>query len=212
MKITNGWKNDLLDRTLRFFQDEQSGTRYKNDHATLNPYNSLWPSWDNSYYSYNGSFTTPDCDKDVQWILMKKPIDITMEQREAYRSLISAVPNNGLGSVTAVPFGVKEPWNLDLKVNNRGTQVIDGRTVLEFPNPAFTPREPTTADYPRRYNDFKPSSDLKMKSISESVSLSFVGCAAATLSVSLLFGFLLGRARRNFNSNSMENELEQELE
>lgn len=193
------WKNDLLDRTLRFFDDQQNNkNQYVNDHVSLNPYNSLWPSWDNSYYAYNGSTTAPDCYKDVQWILMKKPVIVGHDQVEAYRDLITAVPNNGLYTATTVPFGVKEPWNVALGTNNRKIQTLDGRTVLEYPSPAFSPRVPLARDYPRLDEVIKPSAELKVKTISQGVSLTFVGCAVAAVSVSVVFGYILGRSRRSY--------------
>jgi carbonic anhydrase len=39
------------------------------------------------YYTYSGSFTTPGCNEVVTWVNFKKPIEISKEQLEMYRSL-----------------------------------------------------------------------------------------------------------------------------
>ena len=47
----------------------------------------LLPSPDSEYANYDGSLTTPTCNEAVQWILFKKPIQISASQMEAFRAL-----------------------------------------------------------------------------------------------------------------------------
>merc|ERR1719502_2489159 len=124
---------------------------------------------------------------------MKYPVDISFVQLEAFRDLINAVPGQALKTSSDTPFGVALPWNTALGVNNRAIQAIGGRTVLEWPKPNFEPA------IPEKDLTFK-GSELQVKTISKSVSLSFVACAVAALSVSVMFGYLLGSTRRRYNS------------
>jgi len=194
MKVGSN-KNDLLERTLRFFDDKEKMNHYKNDHTVMNPYNTLMPSWSNKYYAYNGSLTEPACDKDVQWVVMKKPVDITFEQREAYRWLINKVPTKNMESTSEQPFGTASPWDKALGTNNRKIQDLAGRTVLEYPKPDFEPKLPEGKNL-----DFKPhGSELQAKMITKPFSLSLVGCGVAAMAGSVMFGYLLGSARRRHN-------------
>lgn len=200
MKVHEVYKNDLLDRSIRFFDDEAKTNRYVDDHTSLNPYNSLMPSWSNAYYAYNGSMTVPECDKDVLWILMKKPVDITFAQLQEYRSLISAVGSNVLATSSTAPYGVTDPWNVALGTNNRKIATLDGRTVLEFPKPSFQPR--VAEDWEKKVEMHAPNAELQVKTISKGVSVTFVGCAVAAVSTSVLLGYLLGRTRRTYDTVS----------
>jgi len=49
---------------------------------------SLLPA-NHSYYTYNGSLTTPPCTETVTWILLKEPIVATSEQLKDFRSLLT---------------------------------------------------------------------------------------------------------------------------
>ncbi|XP_028592424.1 carbonic anhydrase 3-like [Podarcis muralis] len=42
-----------------------------------------------SYFTYQGSFTTPPCDECVTWIILKEPITVSVDQMEKLRSLSS---------------------------------------------------------------------------------------------------------------------------
>ncbi|KAH0617597.1 hypothetical protein JD844_016017 [Phrynosoma platyrhinos] len=46
-----------------------------------------------SYYTYQGSFTTPPCDECVTWILLKEPIVVSADQMAKLRSLSSNAEN-----------------------------------------------------------------------------------------------------------------------
>jgi len=46
------------------------------------------PSLPGPYYSYEGSLTTPGCDEVVEWILYKKPLEISETQLAEFRSIL----------------------------------------------------------------------------------------------------------------------------
>ena len=50
-------------------------------------------STDLSYYSYDGSKTTPPCDEPVNWHVLRQPITVSREQVDGMLSL-SGGPNN----------------------------------------------------------------------------------------------------------------------
>ncbi|MGB0720475.1 MAG: carbonic anhydrase, partial [Bdellovibrionales bacterium] len=54
---------------------------------------------DKSYYSYEGSLTTPPCSEGVTWFVMKSPIELSMEQLKAFQSVfpVNARPIQPLG-------------------------------------------------------------------------------------------------------------------
>ena len=45
------------------------------------------PSMPGPYYSYDGSLTTPDCDEVVEWIIYKKPLEISAAQLAQFRTV-----------------------------------------------------------------------------------------------------------------------------
>ncbi len=55
------------------------------------------------HFSYTGSFTTPPCTEDVQWIVMKEPVALSKEQIARFRAIIDH--------------------------NNRPVQPLNGRTI-----------------------------------------------------------------------------------
>jgi carbonic anhydrase len=48
--------------------------------------NNLLPA-DGRYYSYSGSLTTPPCTEDVNWIVMKTPVEVSQEQIDYHYAL-----------------------------------------------------------------------------------------------------------------------------
>lgn len=65
--------------------------RHKDEAAifkeTLDP-NKLLPE-KGAYYSYLGSLTTPPCNECVIWIVFKDPIEVSSEQLQAFREMLS---------------------------------------------------------------------------------------------------------------------------
>jgi len=43
---------------------------------------------DRSYYTYEGSLTTPPCSEGVRWIVMQNPIELSQEQIDAYGEIL----------------------------------------------------------------------------------------------------------------------------
>ncbi|XP_058456654.1 carbonic anhydrase 2-like [Malaya genurostris] len=67
------------------------------------------------YYSYHGSLTTPPCFETVTWLVQRKPLPISEEQLDYFRSL-----RDGNGN--------------PLVDNYRELQPINGRTVYFYPS------------------------------------------------------------------------------
>lgn len=61
---------------------------------------------DRSHYAYSGSLTTPPCSENVQWFVMKQPVNMSVEQVATLKRAI----------------GVK---------NNRPVQALNGRTITD---------------------------------------------------------------------------------
>ncbi len=58
---------------------------------------------DRDYYRYNGSLTTPPCTEGVRWIVMKKPMTVSKEQVEAFKSTLGFANNRPVQPVNARP-------------------------------------------------------------------------------------------------------------
>ena len=55
------------------------------------------------YYRFNGSLTTPPCTEGVRWLVMKEPLTISKEQREAFLAVMHHPNNRPLQPVNARP-------------------------------------------------------------------------------------------------------------
>jgi carbonic anhydrase len=56
-----------------------------------------------AYYSYSGSLTTPPCSEGVSWFVIAEPVEVSAEQIEAFRAIVSrnarpVQPLNGRGA------------------------------------------------------------------------------------------------------------------
>ncbi|XP_074644640.1 carbonic anhydrase 2-like isoform X2 [Tubulanus polymorphus] len=60
----------------------------------------LLPEKLNHYYFYHGSLTTPPCYESVLWTVFQKPIQLSEEQLELFRSLSSCEPGTGHTCIT----------------------------------------------------------------------------------------------------------------
>jgi carbonic anhydrase len=107
---------------------EASGPQvYVSDLA--NPYRNFMPV-DKSFYSYEGSTTTPPCTQSVQWRLLEHPVEMSQEQLTAYHQSVNSLRQPATPSV--VPQGVSSGWATNTKTNNRPVQQLGSRTVLHF--------------------------------------------------------------------------------
>jgi carbonic anhydrase len=50
--------------------------------------NELLPGDDRSFYHYHGSLTTPPCSEDVNWIVLKKPVILSVDQVRLLKELM----------------------------------------------------------------------------------------------------------------------------
>lgn len=79
----------------------------------INPY-SLFSSGD-AFFSYQGSFTTPPCTPDVEWISLMQPKTITRTSWEGFRSFLS---DDKLS-------GQQDSYGMD----SRPVQPLNGRSI-----------------------------------------------------------------------------------
>jgi carbonic anhydrase len=97
-------KNNPLIRTLWNDIPHEVNHEQVNSHVQVNGAD-LLPS-DGSYYHFTGSLTTPPCSENVQWFVLKTPVEVSVEQVEKF---VSAVGHNA-----------------------RPAQPVNDRAVIEF--------------------------------------------------------------------------------
>lgn len=80
--LKEGHKNAALEKVFDALPAAEDGT-----HAlgALNPA-ALLPA-KHGYYAYEGSLTTPPCSEGVRWQVLKRPIEVSESQIEAFRKL-----------------------------------------------------------------------------------------------------------------------------
>ena len=84
--IINGGNCDLSFDFLESFLPVQEGeTKIIDKSFNLND---LLPVNNRSFYHYHGSLTTPPCSEDVNWILFKKPVILSVEQVKLLKELM----------------------------------------------------------------------------------------------------------------------------
>jgi carbonic anhydrase len=98
--IAEGAANPIFEPALANLPQVR-GVEHHYEHAKVDV-NQLLPS-NTASYRYSGSLTTPPCSEDVQWIVMKTPIELSGTQLDAFRNVI--------------------------KGNNRPPQPLNGRRV-----------------------------------------------------------------------------------
>ncbi|XP_060775396.1 receptor-type tyrosine-protein phosphatase gamma isoform X2 [Neoarius graeffei] len=77
----------------------------------------LLPSSLGSYYRYTGSLTTPPCSKDVEWIILSRPVYLSYHQLDAFYSIFTTEQQDHVKSVEY------------LRNNYRPTQDLHNRHV-----------------------------------------------------------------------------------
>ncbi|CAH1105411.1 unnamed protein product [Psylliodes chrysocephalus] len=82
-----GKKHEELDKVVK----QLNKVQYKNQCCrileSIDPTNFL--PLNSGYYTYHGSLTTPPCSECVVWIVFKEPVEVSIEQLEAFRNLKS---------------------------------------------------------------------------------------------------------------------------
>lgn len=80
----------------------------------------LLPS-NKSYWSYQGSLTTPPYLESVTWFVLKHPIKCSKTQIQKFRNLKSSLRHDG---------------GVYIKSNHRKTQPLNGRTIVMYDEPS----------------------------------------------------------------------------
>ncbi len=78
--------------------------------------NDLLPTRNRKYYTYRGSLTTPPCSEVVDWYVMKKPVGISQEQMETFKTILTDT------SLDHYPFNNRPLQNLNKRVIERLTR------------------------------------------------------------------------------------------
>lgn len=87
--INVGQENPVL-KEMRYFMPEQSGENEKAP-IGIEETDLLPPTRD--YYYYSGSLTTPPCSEGVAWIVLKDPIEASLEQIARFKEQVGATTN-----------------------------------------------------------------------------------------------------------------------
>jgi len=101
---------------------------------TLNPYSLLPGGEAGSYYSYDGSLTTPPCSESVSWIVFKEPLRISQKQMEVLRSFKTCTEAEASGDAFTDPFEINADAGCcdhppNIRNNFRPTQPLNGRSI-----------------------------------------------------------------------------------
>ena len=82
--IKEGAHNRAFDPVWDILPD---ATRPKKEAETSIDASSLLPK-DTSYFSYDGSFTTPPCTEQVKWVILAQPVSLSKQQIMRFRKVI----------------------------------------------------------------------------------------------------------------------------
>lgn len=111
---------------LQKITDSMKKVIYRGDKCSIDQdidIGSLIPK-NSSYWTYEGSLTTPPCYESVTWIVFKEPIEVSQEQFEAFRELMSYKEGEG----------PKAPTDGPILKNYRPPQPLMGRVVRDPAN------------------------------------------------------------------------------
>ncbi|XP_076315437.1 putative carbonic anhydrase-like protein 2 [Tachypleus tridentatus] len=80
---------------LRLLTSQLTSVHFKGQQAVLNSFSVRELLPDTPFYTtYEGSLTMPGCHETVTWLVMNKPIYITVQQLYALRQLMQGEPDN----------------------------------------------------------------------------------------------------------------------
>lgn len=82
--IREGDENPTFGQLWKYLPTDENRTRTFDD--TINA-EDLLPA-NRSYYTYDGSLTTPPCTEEVKWLILKRPISLSKKQIEAFTKTI----------------------------------------------------------------------------------------------------------------------------
>lgn len=105
------------------------GVSLKGEHAIIKQavrIENLLPA-NKSYWSYQGSLTTPPYFESVTWFVLKHPVRCSVSQIQRFRNLKSSM---------------RDEEDSNIKSNHRRTQPLNGRTVINYDEPNGVSRSP----------------------------------------------------------------------
>lgn len=82
-----GASNTFLEKFVSNLPADIDG-KYNDDALTYNPYEIL-PT-NRSYYTYQGSLTTPPCSENVTWVIMQNKVEATAAQIKAFSDILGS--------------------------------------------------------------------------------------------------------------------------
>lgn len=110
-------RDDLLVIAVRFRVDNEkpadpviSQMDFRNNGKKFDLNLKEWVNPDKKFYYYRGSLTTPNCDENVTWVVVKEPLNLTLNQYTPIKKWVNK----------EYPFG-----------NARRVQALNGRRVFE---------------------------------------------------------------------------------
>ena len=94
-------KNNRALAKLWELMPEQAGD--KHNLANLISVEGVMPA-QRDYYRFNGSLTTPPCSEGVVWLVLKQPVEVSLEQVEEFEHVMHHPNNRPVQSVNARPI------------------------------------------------------------------------------------------------------------
>ncbi|MDY6855480.1 MAG: carbonic anhydrase family protein [Thermodesulfobacteriota bacterium] len=98
---TKGNKNSAISGVWDNMPSKRNATS-KDSRVTISAMNML-PA-DKDYYYFNGSLTTPPCSEGVRWMVMKNPVEASIEQINKFHSTFHGDTNRPVQPINARPI------------------------------------------------------------------------------------------------------------
>jgi len=129
-----GAENEYLAGFWNLFENVTAPTNIVKEVRMSSPYEKFMPE-DKSYVTYGGSSTTPPCQEGETKVVLTAPVELSAEQLGTFRGAMNQVNLNKLVLPKGEIPGVSEGYSLELGVNNRPVQPLEGRVLKLYEQP-----------------------------------------------------------------------------